>query len=59
MLGWIGANPPEGYFIILGQIFTALYFSFFLIVVPVLGIWEPTRALPESISAAVTKKEAE
>ena len=59
VLGWIGANPPEGHFIILGQIFTALYFSFFLIVVPVLGIWEPTRALPESISAAVIKKEAE
>ncbi len=59
VLGWVGANPPEGHFIIIGQIFTALYFAFFLVVVPILGIWEPTRPLPESISAAVIKKEAE
>jgi len=59
ILGYVGANAPEGYFVPLGQAATAYYFAHFVIIVPVLGLFEPTRPLPDSISAAVTKvKEA-
>jgi quinol-cytochrome oxidoreductase complex cytochrome b subunit len=55
VLGYVGANPPEGYFIPLGQVATAYYFFHFLILVPLIGLLERPRPLPESISAAVTK----
>jgi ubiquinol-cytochrome c reductase cytochrome b/c1 subunit len=53
VLGYVGANPPEGYFIPLGQVATAYYFLHFLVVMPVLGIMEKPRPVPDSISAAV------
>jgi quinol-cytochrome oxidoreductase complex cytochrome b subunit len=54
LLGYVGANPPEGYFVILGQIGTAYYFAHFLIVIPLLSFVERPLPLPASISAAVT-----
>jgi quinol-cytochrome oxidoreductase complex cytochrome b subunit len=54
VLGYCGANPPEGYFIPLGQVATAYYFAHFLIVMPILARIEKPERLPESISAAVT-----
>jgi quinol-cytochrome oxidoreductase complex cytochrome b subunit len=54
LLGYVGANPPEGYFVILGQIGTAYYFAHFLIVIPLLSFLERPLPLPASISAAVT-----
>ncbi|MBK8174661.1 MAG: cytochrome b/b6 [Rhodospirillales bacterium] len=54
ILGYVGANPPEGYFVILGQIATAYYFAHFLIILPLISIIERPRPLPASISAAVT-----
>jgi quinol-cytochrome oxidoreductase complex cytochrome b subunit len=54
LLGYVGANPPEGYFVVLGQITTAYYFAHFLIIIPLLSYLERPRPLPSSISAAVT-----
>ncbi len=54
LLGYVGANPPEGYFVLLGQIGTAYYFAHFLIVIPLLSFVERPLPLPASISAAVT-----
>jgi quinol-cytochrome oxidoreductase complex cytochrome b subunit len=54
VLGYVGANPPEGHFILLGRVTTFWYFFHFLILMPVLGWLEPTKPLPASISAAVT-----
>jgi quinol-cytochrome oxidoreductase complex cytochrome b subunit len=54
LLGYVGANPPEGYFVILGQIGTAYYFAHFLIIIPLLSFLERPLPLPASISAAVT-----
>ncbi len=54
LLGYVGAKPPEGVYIILGQAATAFYFFFFLVVLPLLGVIERPRPLPSSISAAVT-----
>jgi quinol-cytochrome oxidoreductase complex cytochrome b subunit len=58
LLGYIGANPPAGYLIPLGQVATAYYFLHFLVVMPVLGFVEKTRPVPDSISAAVTSDAA-
>ena len=38
---------------IVSRIFTAYYFAFFLIILPLLGIFEKTRPLPNSISESV------
>lgn len=53
VLGWVGANPPEGMFVTIGRVATAYYFAHFLILLPLLGMFEKTRPLPESIASAV------
>jgi quinol-cytochrome oxidoreductase complex cytochrome b subunit len=53
LLGYVGAHPPEGVYVILGQIGTAYYFSFFLILLPLLGKLERPLPLPASISEPV------
>jgi quinol-cytochrome oxidoreductase complex cytochrome b subunit len=55
VLGWVGANPPLGNFIVYGQIGTAYYFAHFLIITPLLGKLERTLPLPVSISEEVLK----
>ena len=52
-LGWLGTKPPEGIYVILSRVFTFYYFAFFLIVLPLLGIFEKTKPLPNSISESV------
>ncbi len=55
VLGYVGANPPEGWFILAGRIATFYYFFHFLILMPVLGLIERPLPLPQSISAPVLK----
>ena len=55
ILGYVGANPPEGYFIPLGQAATAYYFLHFLVLIPLISLFERPKAVPDSISAAVLK----
>ncbi len=52
-LGWVGANPPEGLVVMVGQIATLYYFVHFLILFPVIGKLERPKPLPASIAAAV------
>jgi quinol-cytochrome oxidoreductase complex cytochrome b subunit len=52
-LGWVGANPPEGLVVTVGQIATLYYFVHFLILFPVIGKVERPRPLPVSIGTAV------
>jgi quinol-cytochrome oxidoreductase complex cytochrome b subunit len=54
VLGYVGSQPPEGIFVLLGQVTTALYFAFFLIAMPLLSFLERPKPLPASISAPVT-----
>ena len=55
VLGFVGANPPEGAWLITGQIATFWYFLHFLVILPLLGVFERPRPLPTSISEAVLK----
>jgi ubiquinol-cytochrome c reductase cytochrome b/c1 subunit len=52
-LGWLGSKPPEGVYVVLSRLFTAYYFGFFIIILPLLGIFEKTKPLPNSISESV------
>jgi quinol-cytochrome oxidoreductase complex cytochrome b subunit len=49
VLGWIGQKPPEGYYLIIGQLATAYYFFHCVVVLPWLSKNEPRLALPERI----------
>jgi len=42
LLMWIGSNHPEPPYILLGQLCTAFYFSYFVVLVPLLGLIENT-----------------
>ncbi len=53
MLGWVGANPPEGFFLVIGRIGTAYYFLHWLVIVPLISLFERPRPLPVSISQPV------
>jgi len=55
VLGFVGANPPEGTWLITGQIATFWYFLHFLVILPLLGVFERPRPLPTSISEPVLK----
>ena len=55
-LGYLGAQPPEGIYVIAGRVLTVIYFAYFLIVLPVLSRIETTRPLPNSIADDVLAK---
>lgn len=55
VLGWVGAKPPEGYYLLIGRLSTAYYFVHFLILLPLLSRFEPVPPLPLSISQPVLK----
>ena len=55
-LGWLGAKPAEGIYTLIAQILTFYYFAHFIIVLPLLGIFEKTKPLPNSISESVLAK---
>lgn len=56
VLGWLGAQPPEGIYVIAGRILTAYYFFHFLILLPVLSRIETARPVPNSIADDVLSK---
>ena len=56
VLGWVGANKPEGMFPLIGLVGTLYYFFHFLILLPILGKIERPLPLPTSISESVTKR---
>ena len=53
MLGYIGSQPPAGWYIPAGQIFTAYYFFHLVILLPLLGFFETPLTLPASIADTV------
>ena len=58
VLGYIGAKPPEGMYLIIGRIATIYYFVHFILIMPLLGFKEKTNPLPLSISDPVLGDES-
>src|SRR5216683_1528437 len=56
LLGYLGAQPPEGIYVIVGRILTFCYFAYFLILLPLLSRIEKPRPVPNSISDDVLAK---
>ena len=55
-LGYLGSRPAEGGYVIAARILTAYYFIHFLVILPLLGLFEKTKPLPNSIAEDVLKK---
>jgi len=55
-LGWLGSKPAEGIYTLIARILTFYYFAHFIIVLPLLGIFEKSKPLPNSISESVLAK---
>ena len=68
VLGYVGAMPAEGLYLLIARVATAYYFAHFLLILPILGFQEKTIPLPLSITepilggapmaSAVKKKES-
>lgn len=58
VLGYLGAMPAEGVYITLARICTIYYFAHFLIILPLLGLVEKPREIPDSISASILPETA-
>ena len=57
-LGYLGSQPPEGGFVIAARLLTLYYFGFFIIILPLLGLFETPKPVPASIADAVLAKNA-
>ncbi|MDB0046571.1 cytochrome b/b6 [Candidatus Pelagibacter sp.] len=53
VLGYVGAMPAEGLYLLIARVATAYYFIHFLIILPVLGFKEKTIPLPLNITEPV------
>ena len=51
-LGWSGGQLPEGLPLWVGRIASVYYFTHFLAILPLLGRYEPSLPIPDSISGA-------
>ena len=56
VLGWIGSQEPTEGLTLIARIFTAGYFGFFLVIMPLLSFTEKTKPVPASIADAVLAK---
>ncbi len=55
-LGYLGSKPAEGEYVFWARIFTAYYFIHFLIIMPIVGLIETPRPMPNSITESVLGK---
>ena len=56
VLGYLGGKPAEGVYVVLSRIATAWYFLHFLLILPLLSVFETTKPLPKSISEPVLRR---
>ncbi|MBK1669728.1 cytochrome b [Rhodovibrio sodomensis] len=59
VLGYVGAMPPSGIWPTIGRVATAYYFIFFLVILPLLGVFERPKPRPHSISQPVLSDRAQ
>ena len=55
-LGYLGSQPPDGGYVIAARLLTLYYFGFFIIIMPLLGLFETPKPVPASIADAVLAK---
>jgi ubiquinol-cytochrome c reductase cytochrome b subunit len=53
ILGYVGAMPAEGLYLLVARVATAYYFLHFLVILPILGYKEKTLPVPLSITDPV------
>ena len=53
ILGYVGAMPAEGLYLLVARVATAYYFLHFLVILPVLGLKEKTLPIPLSITEPI------
>lgn len=58
LLGWVGANRPEGAVVLIGRLATSYYFVHFLILMPMVGLFERPLPVPSRISEQVLRQGA-
>ncbi len=54
-LGWLGKSPAEGWYIWASRIATLVYYAYFLVILPLLGKFEKTLPIPDSIDEHYNK----
>ena len=59
VLGYVGAMPAEGIYLVLARVGTVYYFLHFLVILPVVGYLEKTEPVPLSISEPVLSGSAD
>ncbi len=52
-LGYLGAKPAEGGYVVAARILTIYYFAHFFLILPLLGLFENPRPRPASIADSV------
>jgi ubiquinol-cytochrome c reductase cytochrome b/c1 subunit len=52
-LGWLGSQEITAAYVLAARILAVCYFAFFLVALPLLGLFETTKPLPPSIAEAV------
>ena len=53
LLGFCGAHPPEGWYVAASRLGTLYFYLHFLVVLPLLALFERPRPLPRSIGESV------
>ncbi|MFD1332647.1 cytochrome bc complex cytochrome b subunit [Methylopila musalis] len=53
LLGWLGSRPAEEPYVTISRFSTFWYFFHFLVILPVLGLTEKTKPVPNSIAESV------
>jgi ubiquinol-cytochrome c reductase cytochrome b subunit len=53
VLGYMGAMPAEGIYLLIGRVATIYYFAHFIIIMPLLGYMEKTKPVPMSIAEPI------
>jgi quinol-cytochrome oxidoreductase complex cytochrome b subunit len=55
-LGYLGSQPPDGGFVIAARLLTIYYFAFFIVILPLLGLFETPKPMLATIADAVLGK---
>ena len=53
ILGYVGAMPAEGLYLLVARVATAYYFLHFLVILPILGLKEKTLDVPLSLTEPI------